>query len=71
MPKKYLVHPGAGVSKPGGNYHAIGFQELCGLYRVDPADCLNVERFRYVCVPTGLIDLYPNMAGVYVLPEVV
>lgn len=41
--KNYLVKPGYIRSRSDGDEHYISFHQLCDLYGVSPAECLNLE----------------------------
>lgn len=44
--KKYCLHPGYVISKNDGEKHYITYQQLVGLYKLDPKEC--VEWFDYI-----------------------
>lgn len=45
MEKKYLVFPNHVKSKYDGDEHYIGFIQLCNLYKVNPKECINMDRY--------------------------
>jgi hypothetical protein len=65
--KKYAVYPGYIVSKNDHDRHYISFDELCRLYKVNPAECVNTA-FSPGIRHESLIKLEPRYDGNYELP---
>jgi len=72
--KRYAVHPGYVDSANDGDTHFIGFRQLCSLYGIDPAECINMRAdMAYHGLSRNdihsLIALYPRRDGNYKIPE--
>lgn len=68
--KKYAVYPSYVISRNDGDRHFIGFLELCRLYGVNPAECVNMQNWTD---PRGtsaerLIQLTVRYDGNYTIP---
>jgi hypothetical protein len=61
MKKLYAVFPGHIVARDGDR-HFLSFSRLCRLYRVDPADCIDMSCPRATAGlrNTGLTVLHPQ-----------
>lgn len=68
---KYLVRPGYVRSKSDGDEHYISFKQLCDLYGVNPAECMNLEMANMHGYNPDLFDglpvLEPRYDGNYAL----
>jgi hypothetical protein len=69
--KRYAVHPGYVTSRNDGQDHYLGFMRLCQLYRVAPAECVDMSQeknWRGMDV-SNLVRLTPRYDGNYALPN--
>jgi hypothetical protein len=67
--KRYAVHPGYVTSRNDGQDHYLGFMRLCQLYRVAPAECVDMSQeknWRGIDV-SNLVRLTPRSDGNYAL----
>ena len=74
MKKRFAVYPGFVTSINDGGRHFISFLQLCRLYRVPPAMCLDMSTNEAIhrLAMTGmqdLIELRPRRDGCYSLTE--
>lgn len=67
---KYAVYPGNVRSQHDGDFHYIGFRQLCELYGVSPALCIDMSRpeSRVGRDLSKLVALRPSYRGDYTLP---
>ena len=67
---KYVICPGKVRSRTDMDQHYIGYRQLIDLYKVDPAECVDVSSnaWRFLD-PSKLIFLHPNYHGDYSIPK--
>jgi hypothetical protein len=67
MTKKYLVIPGPMSSQYDNDIHYISFSQLCRLYGVNPAECVDGSRESQMLGrdTSNLIVLRPLYSGKY------
>ncbi len=64
--KRFLVLPGWVKSQNDGDLHFITFDQLCWLYGVDAAECVNADSIGQMKrANTGLYRLEPRRDGQY------
>ena len=69
MSAKYIVYPGTVTSQNDGDRHFIGFEKLCSLYGVNPAEAVDGwSREGFRADKANLIKLKPRFDGDYTLP---
>lgn len=68
--KKYLVWPAYVKSKHDSDDHFVGFDDLCRLYRVDRAECIDARSIhRPSEVSHEYVNLRPDPSGRYARPD--
>lgn len=69
--RKYAVVPAYVHSRNDGDKHYIGFIDLCALYGVNPAECIDCSRALGGDTPEifRLPVLRPRFDGNYTLPK--
>lgn len=68
--KRFIVWPGTLQSQTDGQWHYVGFTQLCALYQVHPSECINGELPEALLGvdQSGMVHLTPRYDGHYSLP---
>ena len=69
--KRFAVYPGHVTSKNDGQEHFIGFSDLCRLYGVPHAECIDMSQPKNLqgFDAARLTALRPRYDGNYTLPK--
>jgi hypothetical protein len=61
--KRFAIHPGEIFSVNDGDRHYVGFRQLCGLYGVNPSECVDMSRHTQGIRTDNLLHLYVSYQG--------